>query len=523
MDSTTAVVLPAEQAACSVRSMLAAEDIGLGEAVVLLDRVDPSTLDGSARVDLVELYERAVAMLQGRQQAALAAVVDATTSLGLEGDLARHEIGAALRLAPVTAAERTMVARELTGRLSATLALMNRGRVSWAQGRVLADGVRDLPDELAAAVQARVLPKLGELTVAETRRLVQAAVVAVDPGSAAERHQRARKARTIEAMPGADGMTSWFAAMPADTERELWAALTARAKAIKAARRVAGLDREPLAALRVDALAELVLGPTADRARCAPDCSSPDSWQAAPGPGPDSPLEGGEGPSDPAAAERVRALLGEPGLDALDPGVRARLDAVLADALAGALAGAAGPAGPVGLAGRRVPRCSCGGRAQAAVVLDLPTALGLAEHPGHLPGYGAIPAGMARAMAADRDWVRWTTDPGTGLVLDRGAHTYRPSARLAAFITARDPVCGFPGCNQPAVRCDLDHATGFDHGGPTTRCNLGPLCRAHHNAKTHTRWTLSYQPATGTRVWTSPLGKTYLKTSIPRLLWAPRR
>ena len=496
MDSTTAVVLPAEQAACSVRSMLAAEDIGLGEAVVLLDRIDPSMLDDSARVDLVELYERAVAMLQGRQQAALAAVVDATTSLGLEGDLARHEIGAALRLAPVTAAERTMVARELTGRLSATLALMNRGRVSWAQGRVLADGVRDLPDELAGAVQARVLPKLGELTVAETRRLVQAAVVAVDPGSAAERHQRARKARTIEAMPGADGMTSWFAAMPADTERELWAALTARAKAIKAARRVAGLDGEPLAALRVDALAELVLGPTGDRARCAP----------------------GEGPQKPAAAERVRALLGEPGLDALDPGVRARLDAVLADALAAALAGAAGPAGPVGLAGRPVPRCSCGGRAQAAVVLDLPTALGLAEHPGHLPGYGAIPAGMARAMAADRDWVRWTTDPGTGLVLDRGAHTYRPSARLAAFITARDPVCGFPGCNQPAVRCDLDHATGFDHGGPTTRCNLGPLCRAHHNAKTHTRWTLSYQPATGTRVWTSPLGKTYLKTSIPRLL-----
>ena len=151
-------------------------------------------------------------------------------------------------------------------------------------------------------------------------------------------------------------------------------------------------------------------------------------------------------------------------------------------------------------------------------MLDLPTALGLAEHPGHLPGYGAIPAAMARAMAADRDWVRWTTDPDTGTVLDRGAHTYRPSAKLAAFITARDPVCGFPGCNQPAVRCDLDHATGFDDGGPTTRCNLGPLCRAHHNAKTHKRWALGYDAKTGTRVWTSPLGKTYLKNATPLLL-----
>ena len=89
---------------------------------------------------------------------------------------------------------------------------------------------------------------------------------------------------------------------------------------------------------------------------------------------------------------------------------------------------------------------------------------------------------------------------------------------LAAFITARDPVCGYPGCNQPAVRCDLDHATGFDDGGRTTRCNLGPLCRQHHNAKTHKRWTLTYQPSTGARTWTSPLGKTYLKTGIPRLL-----
>ena len=64
---------------------------------------------------------------------------------------------------------------------------------------------------------------------------------------------------------------------------------------------------------------------------------------------------------------------------------------------------------------------------------------------------------MARAMAADRDWVRWTVDPATGQLLDRGADSYRPSDKLRAFVADRDRVCGFPGCNRPAEQCDCDH------------------------------------------------------------------
>jgi hypothetical protein len=120
-------------------------------------------------------------------------------------------------------------------------------------------------------------------------------------------------------------------------------------------------------------------------------------------------------------------------------------------------------------------------------------------------------------MAADRDWVRWTTDPGTRQLLDRGARTYRPSERLRAFIAARDRVCGFPGCHRPAHACDCDHVVTFRRHGRTTRVNLGPLCRTHHNAKTHGRWRLHYQPATGTKTWTSPLGRRYTKGTDPPL------
>ncbi len=194
-----------------------------------------------------------------------------------------------------------------------------------------------------------------------------------------------------------------------------------------------------------------------------------------------------------------------------DPG----LDALRVDALIDAVLGQAGTAAAESTG--RLPRCSCGGAQTAAVVLDLPTALGLAEHPGEIPGYGPIPAPLARAMAGERDWVRWTTHPHTGQLLDRGATSYRPSDTLRAFIAARDRVCGFPGCNHPARHCDCDHIVTYAHHGQTTRVNLGPLCRQHHNAKTHGLWQLSYDPDTGNKTWTSPLGKTYTKSTDPPL------
>jgi hypothetical protein len=151
------------------------------------------------------------------------------------------------------------------------------------------------------------------------------------------------------------------------------------------------------------------------------------------------------------------------------------------------------------------------------VVIDLATLLGLRDDPGRVPGYGAVPAPVARALAADRDWVRWLVDPHTGALLDLGADRYRPSDPLRRFIAARDRVCGFPGCNRPAAGCDCDHVVAFAHHGETIRVNLGPLCRQHHNAKTHGRRTLALDPDTGIKTWTSPLGKTYQVSTDPIL------
>ena len=146
--------------------------------------------------------------------------------------------------------------------------------------------------------------------------------------------------------------------------------------------------------------------------------------------------------------------------------------------------------------------------AQIQVTVPATTLLGLTDTPGELAGYGPITAEVARRIAAHGTWRRLLTDPGSGQLLDYGRQTYRPPAQLAAFVIARDRTCGFPGCSQPARRCDLDHCKSWRTGGTTCPHNLGALCRRHHRAKDAGPWTLIRNPD-GSITWISPTGKRY--------------
>jgi len=148
------------------------------------------------------------------------------------------------------------------------------------------------------------------------------------------------------------------------------------------------------------------------------------------------------------------------------------------------------------------------------VTIDLPTLLGLAENPGQLSGYGAIPASVARELASDATWKRFITDPETGNLLDYGREKYEPPQALVDFLLARDRTCRFPGCRQPASRSDIDHAQSWEAGGETKPENLGLLCRRHHRLKTHGRWAL-VSNSDGSCEWTSPAGKKYFVPARP--------
>jgi hypothetical protein len=116
-----------------------------------------------------------------------------------------------------------------------------------------------------------------------------------------------------------------------------------------------------------------------------------------------------------------------------------------------------------------------------------------------------LPPALARVLSA--------AERAVGRVATADAHAeetsaYRPTPWLREFVIARDQTCRFLTCRQPAWRCDLDHTEPYDQGGRTCDCNLGCLCRFHHQLKQHRLWQL-VQPTPGTFAWITPTGRTY--------------
>ncbi|UJL31132.1 DUF222 domain-containing protein [Mycobacterium sp. TJFP1] len=130
-----------------------------------------------------------------------------------------------------------------------------------------------------------------------------------------------------------------------------------------------------------------------------------------------------------------------------------------------------------------------------------------------LPGVKVLPivalAEAIRAGAAIKSL--WLPGP------DPEPH-YRPSAKLAAFVRARDLFCRYPGCDVPAEHCDIDHVVPYPFG-PTHASNLNCTCRTHHLGKTFAEgWQVEQLPD-GTVTWTTPAGQHHTTMPGSRLLF----
>jgi Domain of unknown function (DUF222) len=95
---------------------------------------------------------------------------------------------------------------------------------------------------------------------------------------------------------------------------------------------------------------------------------------------------------------------------------------------------------------------------------------------------------------------------------------YRPSKALADFVRCRDLTCRWPGCDRPAVDCELDHTIPYAQGGPTHASNLKCYCPTHHLVKTFWGWRDQQLPD-GTLLLTSPAGRTHVTTPGSALLF----
>jgi hypothetical protein len=183
------------------------------------------------------------------------------------------------------------------------------------------------------------------------------------------------------------------------------------------------------------------------------------------------------------------------------------------------------------------------------LTVPLSTALGLADHPGVVSGFGPVDPGLARQLTslaavhpATRACLTITGPggqaighgclPGPGTLTHLGTRDltltisplargrcdhhnqesgYHPSRKLRHLIVARNGTCTAPGCRCPAARCDLDHTLPYDQGGRTCECDLAPLCRHHHRCKQADGWQLD-QPSPGVMYWTTPAGRRYTTT-----------
>ena len=439
------------------------------DTLTSLNAIDPFDLPAAARIDYLSALERQISWLQAMMQRAIVAVAGEEGSksddmfTGVD-DAEREDVATALRMSTGTAQIRIDVARTLVNHLPNVCSALAMGEISPAHATVIArESASAIRDGMGPAhiysIEQSALAYAEFHTPTQVANKVRTTIAKLAPEPFEEIAERARDTRRVSCFREVDGLSTIVAILPAEDAQIVMKAIENFIHA-QVANESITLNAQGVSG--VDGVADAV----------------------------------GAGASDSANDSEVQ------------PGQHRSMDMKRADALT-SIAAWSLQQSTVDVKLHRRP-------VTVNVTIDLPTLLGLAENPGQLAGYGAIPASVARALASDGKWQRFITDPQTGTLLDFGRESYEPPQALVDFLIARDRTCRFPGCRQSAARADLDHAKSWESGGETSAANLGALCRRHHRLKTHGGWKLKSH-SDGACTWTSPLGKIYEVPARPML------
>ena len=441
-----------------------------------LAAIDPHTLPPASRIDYLAALERQTSWLQALMQRAIIAVAGNTATesndpiYGVD-EAEREDVSTALRLSPSTAQNKIDIARALTNYLPNTCSALATGEISTAHATAIAREAasalnKGLPESIVFELEERAISYAEFHTPTQVGNLVRNVIAKSSPAEFEESVVDAREGRAVNSYLDIDGMSNVVAILPAEGAQIVMNAIEAfiAREGSGALQASSGNRYEKTACIAG-------LSPEECAKSCGEMCNAVDQQ-----------LDGQQN-IDHRTKDMKRA-------DALVEIASRFLESTMED-----------------VTPHRRPLT-------VNVTVDLPTLMGLAENPGQLAGYGAIPASVAREIAADARWKRFITEPITGNLLDFGRESYEPPQALKDFLIARDRTCRFPGCRRSAIFSDLDHAKSWDSGGETSTSNLGALCRRHHRMKTHIGWKLeSFDD--GSARWTSPLGKSYLTPARP--------
>lgn len=313
--------------------------------------------------------------------------------------LTSAEFGIALGLGAGGADRLVATSAALAARLPDTLAALDGGEVSWAKATVLAERTASLTPELARRVEESVLPAAGSRTPARHAEAVRRAVDRIDPDGAAERRRRAACDIALIRTHVGDGMGELFARLPSEDLDAVWTGADAWARRAKAAGDARTLDQLRVAALVRWATSFLSHG---DSTVCDDVCESliaPAVVGDSAGGHEDSNGGGSSARNDDSTGSHDRAGTVADGVPVTRPPTRH-------------------------------------GRPVAVRVLwDLPSVLGLAEHPGELADSNAmLSAETVRAMVADGvELRRLLFDEATGELVDLTTRSFSlpPTTRAA--------------------------------------------------------------------------------------------
>lgn len=170
---------------------------------------------------------------------------------------------------------------------------------------------------------------------------------------------------------------------------------------------------------------------------------------------------------------------------------------------------------------------------EIAITMTAESLLGADDIPAQLPGYGPLPASVARQLATgssayeqrrDSDDVRRArvfvrrifTEPIGDSVFAVDPRRRRYGSRLARLFRFRDQVCRMAYCDAPIRH--HDHPTPYRHGGVTTAEHGQGLCAHDNQVKEMPGWTVCVQPGAPHRTLIStPTGHLYESLAPPAL------
>ncbi|MDQ1732027.1 MAG: hypothetical protein QOK10_2186 [Pseudonocardiales bacterium] len=181
----------------------------------LLDQLssgDIARMDAQSRVTVLLALERERSRIDALRQEVLSAI--AVNDLSAQ-QWCREEIGAALRLSPVTAHARLKDAEQLVTRLPEVHQALRDGRICELQARAITEASYRLPEEAYPALQERALRRADEQSLQQTRQVLRRAVISLDPHGTQRRHLNAVADRRVRISDAEDGMAWLSVLLPA--------------------------------------------------------------------------------------------------------------------------------------------------------------------------------------------------------------------------------------------------------------------------------------------------------------------